>query len=773
MDMIEKKRYTVGVMLGDIQSDYSESLLSGFYTCAKEEDVNLIFLMGPQAPLYCSDILSSNNNGHYRYQFDTIFDYVRYAKVDALIIAYGSLSMSTRSEDMEAFLNTFHDIPYLLLEDIPEHPNAPYLIADNYSGIHCCMEHLIEFHHYRKIAFVCGPRSNKDSNERLAAYLDTMAEHNLTVTDDMIVYGDYSENIDTEVEYLLEKNPDLEAIAFANDNMAKAGYRVCTNHNLLIGKDIAITGFDNVDFAQFMTPPLTSISHCSFQFSYTALKNTLLLCQGKTPVSKRMPVTLHKRCSCGCAPAVSFDYKKIESEQLKDFMINSANLIAKDVLSAIPDKSSYAYYTSLICNFFSYIYRHAFITQKLEPHDDYLVDILNHLLNHPHISSELILEHFTGLLRTLLTNAENPRTQEILSATISTLHQYIHSKDITSYEQMIKDSTRKSWFVPTFTMDLITDDISFKEVMNSIMERFRLMHIRGAYFYLFEKPIHFHTDSSLVFTENLFLTAFYNPYECHYYEKEERPLLQNGTGFSSFLLDNHQQCLTAFVLFSGDEQYGIALCDLAQTDIAFVQTCSLQIGSLLRFFHLNSKEKQIQTDLQHSLKIIQEQNNILSFISEYDELTGLLNRRGFMERAISLCKDSTGKHAYLLFGDLDHLKEINDCFGHACGDFAIRTAAGYLTDNLPDDSLIARIGGDEYLALILTEELDFPDIFCKKLKAAEDNCNASSTQPFYVELSIGIESFICHPQIDLNEIIKKSDEILYQAKQRRRKTIKK
>ena len=51
MNTPEKKRYTIGIMLGDIQSDYSEDLISGFYTCAREEDVNLIFLMGPQAPL--------------------------------------------------------------------------------------------------------------------------------------------------------------------------------------------------------------------------------------------------------------------------------------------------------------------------------------------------------------------------------------------------------------------------------------------------------------------------------------------------------------------------------------------------------------------------------------------------------------------------------------------------------------------------------------------------------------------------------------------------
>lgn len=773
MNATNHKRYTIGIMLGHIQSDYSEELLNGFYTCAKEEDVNLIFLMGPQVPLYCSDILDSTNDGHYLYKFDCIYDYVHYTNVDALIIAYGSLSMSTRSGDLNAFLESFQDIPYLLLEDIPGYADVPYLIADNYNGMLECMEHLITFHKYKKIAFVCGPQTNHDSNERLKAYRDAMASHKLPVTDDMVVYGDYSENIDPEVELLLEKNPGLEAIVFANDNMAKAGYRVCTRHNLLIGKDIAITGFDNVDFAQSLTPPLTSISHSSFQFSYTALKNTLLMCQGEKPTSKRMPTTLYKRCSCGCSTQTHYNNKQLSGEQLEHFVQDSANQIACDVLSTIPYKNSLAFYSSLICDFFSYTYKKAFVTRKLDAHDNYLGNILNRILDCRHISRQLVINHFSDLLHTMSANASDPATLEVLSSIISTLHQYAHSKDVTSLEQQIIDSNRKAWFVPTFTRDLIDSSISFQETMNSIMDRFHMMQIRGAYFYLFERPLRFSHNTKLMFTEDMYLTAFYNQQERRFYQSGERPLIRKGVGFSNFLPQDQHQCLTAFVLFSGEEQYGVVLCDLEQADIPFMQECSLQVGSLLCFMELNSREKQVQKELKDSLNIIQEQNDILSFISEYDELTRLLNRRGFMERALSLCRENNGKQAQLLFGDLDHLKEINDCFGHASGDYAIRTAANLLSSNLPEGSLIARIGGDEYIAFILTEDENFSTTFCQKLKAAEDENNASSSQPFYVELSIGIESFVCHPQIDLNEIIKKSDKILYQAKQHRRKTIKK
>lgn len=173
------------------------------------------------------------------------------------------------------------------------------------------------------------------------------------------------------------------------------------------------------------------------------------------------------------------------------------------------------------------------------------------------------------------------------------------------------------------------------------------------------------------------------------------------------------------------------------------------------------------------MDVIQNQNHILSFISEYDELSKLLNRRGFMERAISLCKDHEGVPAHLIFGNLDHLKEINDCFGHASGDFAIQSAAQLLTENLPAASLTARIGGDEFVALVLSSDPDFATSFPAKLKRTQTDFNAVSDKPFFVELSVGIQSFICTADTDLNEIIKKSDEILYEAKKHRRSSIKK
>ncbi len=64
---------------------------------------------------------------------------------------------------------------------------------------------------------------------------------------------------------------------------------------------------------------------------------------------------------------------------------------------------------------------------------------------------------------------------------------------------------------------------------------------------------------------------------------------------------------------------------------------------------------------------IKEKNRVLGIISEYDELTGLLNLRGFMEHTQAGLPGWEWPEAYMIYGDLDHLKEINDTWGHPAG----------------------------------------------------------------------------------------------------------
>lgn len=98
-------------------------------------------------------------------------------------------------------------------------------------------------------------------------------------------------------------------------------------------------------------------------------------------------------------------------------------------------------------------------------------------------------------------------------------------------------------------------------------------------------------------------------------------------------------------------------------------------------------------------------NRVLSGISMKDSLTGLYNRLGYHDLAYPLYRDITEKKGRLaiIFIDMDRLKHINDTFGHATGDLAIRSVASVILRNCPEGAIPVRYGGDEFLLLMTAE----------------------------------------------------------------------
>ncbi|WP_250152124.1 GGDEF domain-containing protein [Ancylobacter radicis] len=84
--------------------------------------------------------------------------------------------------------------------------------------------------------------------------------------------------------------------------------------------------------------------------------------------------------------------------------------------------------------------------------------------------------------------------------------------------------------------------------------------------------------------------------------------------------------------------------------------------------------------------------------AERDELTGLLNRRGFMQQAVGAA--AAGGPLAVMFLDLDHFKQINDRFGHAAGDSVLVLFARVLRDNVRAGDVIGRVGGEEFVVLL-------------------------------------------------------------------------
>lgn len=151
-----------------------------------------------------------------------------------------------------------------------------------------------------------------------------------------------------------------------------------------------------------------------------------------------------------------------------------------------------------------------------------------------------------------------------------------------------------------------------------------------------------------------------------------------------------------------------------------------------------------------------------------DVLTRLLNRRGLEEQLAPvwqrLC--ARGENVAFVSFDMDRLKHINDTYGHQAGDYAIRLTANAIRKAAPRDAILARVGGDEFLAVLpqankLTADRYIVD-FDRELKAL----NETENRAFTVEASCGAVVFKLNELSTIEECIQKSDEAMYSAKEK-------
>ena len=156
----------------------------------------------------------------------------------------------------------------------------------------------------------------------------------------------------------------------------------------------------------------------------------------------------------------------------------------------------------------------------------------------------------------------------------------------------------------------------------------------------------------------------------------------------------------------------------------------------------------------------------LRTLSLTDELTGLHNRRGFFILAKQQLKlaDRESKGLYMFSADIDNLKNINDNLGHQTGDKAIIEIANIFKKTFRECDIIARIGGDEFMILIMEDHATNIEVFTTRLKANMDAHNAKAEKLYELSLSFGLARYSPKHPCSINELISKADKLMYEYK---------
>ena len=159
----------------------------------------------------------------------------------------------------------------------------------------------------------------------------------------------------------------------------------------------------------------------------------------------------------------------------------------------------------------------------------------------------------------------------------------------------------------------------------------------------------------------------------------------------------------------------------------------------------------------------------LRMLSLSDDLTGLYNRRGLFalgEHTMRIAR-RRARPVGVIYIDVDSLKTINDRFGHAQGDEALRGVADVVRASIRESDLVGRVGGDEFV-IIAEDDTGVTQDLVARLRRRLEVANAKPGRPFQLSLSIGAVDWEPGEQATLQELIERADQRMYDDKRAKR-----
>ena len=803
--MSDKKRLTIGVLIGNANSLHSINTLQGIRQAAKEAGVNTVTFLGVHTEYMFKEFYDEDIS--YDYQIMTVFDYVDLAHVDALIISYGEIVVFLQEAQKRHFLDKYEQIPKIILEERVENDITRYQISDNYNGMRSVVEHLVRDHGYRHFVCLRGPIGNKDADERFRAFADVLGEYHIPVTEDMVQVGDFTEAVEEQVEYLFDHNPRIDAFVCANDTMATAVYKVCQERreelvqmtprarewmknstlrykigtDIESGEGIAITGYDDAATAAIMDPSLTTVAQNQFAIGYKALYNLLDMLgvmESKEAGNIVLQTQLICRNSCGCQDVEQHDYEPMSDHEKQNpefYVIKLAEqikdaVIVSDVSEGIADKVFEAIYDILYADIIIYL---GYVRENLTI--KHVVEQLRNLMNGPYaeyISPNALIKTYSDYLSSVIRKTRDHNEEVLLTEIMLEGVKYLQGFTYKNATDSLYEFENDAWFMSMMVRDMVNHVNSEKEMFRNTIRRFKNLKMGDTYVYTTKEPVIVNADEDWVPPDTLYLSAYTSADGAHFesYDRNERPMLTKEHSFADFSAERgkEQFHLTMLPIYSDKIQYGLLVSEVSPQDVKGLFNVSVQLGTALKYNELSRKQREAQKSLESLVKEVEDKNSMLRFISEFDALTDCLNRRGFIERAVNLKNENSGLSCVAIFADLDHLKEINDRFGHAEGDFAIKSVAGFLRDAVGKEQILGRLGGDEFVAIVVLKDGETPEQICDKIRASAEAFNAQSDKPFFIECSLGYNAFTCEADIDMQDVLDAADRELYKNKKNRR-----
>ncbi len=768
--MNDRNRPNIGFFTCHLDNDYAFEICKGVEYAAEEADVNLTIFPG----MFLNAFYNDPVNAKYDYQYNSIFYYANRKSLDALIISIGSIGSFLSAEDKKAFLDSF-DIPVITVE--AEIPGYPFLYTEGSSGMRAAIEHLIKDHGCTDVGFVSGRLENADALERFNIYKEVLAENGIEYNEKKVAYGNFSEFTEELVDKMLDNNPEMQAIVFANDTMAIGGYNAIKKRGLVIGKDILVTGYDNTITSLSLTPQLTTVDNRIMDLGYNAVYQAIeLINSGKTSMSI-LHSSLIKRLSCGCNPATDKHMLDDINSNIDSYDANSLSKKFKDIFMNHYYNTFYSNQLFDVLDKYFSIFMDILYTDHNYTNDE-LIYKTEQVLN-----SDIIIYYFShnkmiylmNIFSNFMLNLKIPDDKHHkLESVFNTILAYLSFYISNEYISEVKLNKENVWQSMRLTRDTLLTAYDDEKCYKLIAENLcTYSGFKSVYVYLYDEIPTVMDDGMWHIPKYILLQTYCKDGKARVLDDSKR-ILPSHMIFNNRNTPNerrHTMVLTP--LFTNETQHGLFLCETDISKFNKVYSSSLQLSTSLKFLSLMKQEMAIQNRLEQTMSEIREKNDQLNAISVTDELTGLYNRRGFFEAVKQLInnKSYSGKKGLIGYIDMDNLKQVNDRFGHKEGDYSLVSIANTLRKSFPKGTVIARIGGDEYA--IFTP--DMKDVKMKNIIESmsyyQDRLNETNNKPYYIDFSIGIQELVLSDHLNVEAELTKADSMLYEDKKNKRKDV--
>ena len=239
------------------------------------------------------------------------------------------------------------------------------------------------------------------------------------------------------------------------------------------------------------------------------------------------------------------------------------------------------------------------------------------------------------------------------------------------------------------------------------------------------------------------------------------PALQEMLGVSQ---DRVQVDLKSWASYFGNDQWNQML-QLIRTQHTVEMEVLERLKDQDRWFLV--KAKHVDDNIEGSLQDITARvsaNDRLSYLANHDPLTGVINRRG-IEDALDAAIEAvaTGEAVCIAYLDLDRFKLINDLYGHVTGDHVLQQVCARIRRIVPEDNVLGRIGGDEFLIIFSKLNIDEGAILCQRIiDAIELDPFTVEQKAFRVGISIGLVEL--GPKMSTDDAITSADRACSEAK---------